>query len=134
MSNKLPFLIESEIDIRPLLSAVEQFEVGLKTAHSDLEKTGTIKLFEITFELSWKTMKRILKARGKDLNSPKPIIREAALDKLIGAPEVWLRFADERNETVHTYDRMVANKIFQDLKDFNIELQKFVETLKRLKK
>lgn len=134
MSNTQIFLIEDGIDIQPLLNANEQFQEALLIAKSDLEKAGTIKLFEIVFELSWKTMKRILKARGKDLNSPKPILREAALDKLISNPEIWLRFADERNETVHTYNKKIANKIFQELKEFNVEYLKFLETIQKLKK
>lgn len=71
------FFISDGIDIAPLLSAHLQFEQALKVANSDLEKAGTIQYFEFTFELTWKTLRRILKTRGKDLNSPKTVLREA---------------------------------------------------------
>jgi nucleotidyltransferase substrate binding protein (TIGR01987 family) len=127
------YVLKDGIDIGSLLSAYEQFHEGLNKAQSDLEKAGVIKLFEITFELSWKTMKRIIAARGKEANSPKQVIREAALEKLIEGPEVWFTFIDERNETVHTYNRKVANSIFAELHKFDKEVSAFIERIKKLK-
>ena len=100
--NKIkPFLIEDgKIDIGPFLLAFDQFHEARKVAKTDLEKAGTIQYFEFTYELAWKTLKRILSHRGKDLNSPKPVIREAALEGLIDDPEVWFGFIQDRNETV----------------------------------
>lgn len=128
-----PFVIESNIDIAPLLMAFDQFHEALQIAKSDLEKAGTIQYFEFTYELSWKTLKRILNNRGKDLNSPKPIFREAALEKLIDDPELWFDFAKDRNETVHTYNKLIANSIFNDLHLFDSEMIKLINKLKSLK-
>ena len=127
------FVIEGGIDISPLLLAFEQFHEALPVAKSDLEKAGTIQYFEFTYELAWKTLKRVLKNRGKDLNSPKPIFREAALEGLIESPELWFEFLEDRNETVHTYNKTVANNIFKDLHLFDKEMLKLVEVLKSLK-
>ena len=110
------------IDIGPLIYAFDQFQKALHIAQSDLEKAGTIQYFEFTYELAWKTMQRILKHRGKQINSPKPVFREAALEKLISNPEPWFLFLNDRNETVHTYDKKVANRIFSHLKDFEKEM------------
>ncbi len=126
------FMIEGGIDISPLLSAYSQFHEALQIAKSDLEKAGTIQYFEFTYELAWKTMKRVLNYRGKDLNSPRPVLREAALEKLIEDPEVWFDFTKDRNETVHTYNKSVANSIFQDLHLFDIEMKKLIQVLKNL--
>jgi hypothetical protein len=57
---KEPFLIESQIDISPLLLTFDQFHEALQVAKTDLEKAGTIQYFEFTYELALKTMKRIL--------------------------------------------------------------------------
>lgn len=127
------FVIESNIDIAPLLMAFEQFHEALQIAKSDLEKAGTIQYFEFTYELVWKTLKRILNGRGKDLNSPKPIFREAALEKLIDNPELWFDFIKDRNETVNTYNKLIANNIFNDLHLFDSEMIKLIEKLKSLK-
>ncbi|OYZ17621.1 MAG: hypothetical protein B7Y39_15105 [Bdellovibrio sp. 28-41-41] len=128
-----PFIIESGIDISALLLAFDQFHNALQIATSDLEKAGTIQYFEFTYELAWKTLKRILTNRGKVLNSPKPIFREAALEKLIDNPELWFNFIKDRNETVHTYNKHIANTIFNDLKFFDTEMIKLINTLKNLK-
>ena len=127
-----PFIIESNIDISPLLMAFDQFHEALKIAKSDLEKAGTIQYFEFTYELAWKTLKRILSGRGKSLNSPKPVFREAALEKLIENPELWFDFLKDLNETVHTYNKLIANNIFKDLHLFDSEMIKLIEKLKKL--
>ncbi|MBK7891816.1 MAG: nucleotidyltransferase substrate binding protein [Bdellovibrionales bacterium] len=127
------FFISDGIDIAPLLSTHLQFEQALKVAKSELEKAGTIQYFEFTFELAWNTLRRILKARGKDLNSPKTVLREAALEGLIDAPEIWFQFIDDRNETVHTYRRELAEQIFSRLPTFNSEVSELISKLKNLK-
>ena len=128
-----PYIIESNIDIAPLLMAFDQFHEALQIAKSDLEKAGTIQYFKFTYELAWKSLKRILNGRGKDLNSPKPIFREAALEKLIDNPELWFDFTKDRNETVHTYNKLIANNIFKDLHLFDAEMIKLISKLKSLK-
>ena len=133
-NNQLPlFIIEDKIDISSLLTAFEQFHEALQIAKSDLEKAGTIQYFEFTYELAWKTLKRILTGRGKDLNSPKPVFREAALEKLIDNPEILFDFIKDRNETVHIYNKLIANNIFKDLHLFDTEMIKLIEKLKLLK-
>lgn len=133
LDNQSPFIIEGEIDISPLLIAFEQFHQALGVAKSDLEKAGTIQYFEFTYELAWKTLKRVLSVRGKDLNSPKPVFRDAALEKLIDDPEVWFDFTKDRNQTVHTYNKAIANSIFSDLHLFDAEMLKLISKLKELK-
>lgn len=132
-NQQTPFVIESNIDIAPLLMAFDQFHEALKIAKSDLEKAGTIQYFEFTYELAWKTLKRILNGRGKDLNSPKPIFREAALEKLIDSPELWFDFTKDRNETIHSYNKLMANNIFKDLHLFDAEMLKLIIKIKSLK-
>ena len=128
------FVIEGGIEIAPLLLAYSQFTEALKIAKSDLEKAGVIQYFEFTYELSWKTLRRILKERGKDLNSPKTVIREAALEKLIDSPELWFEFTEDRKKTVHTYNKDVANDIFKDLHLFDVEMTELIKRLKKLKR
>lgn len=121
------------IDLRPLLAAFRQFSAALSVARSDLEKAGAIQYFEFTYELCWKTMKRVLKARGKEVNSPKPVFREAAAEGLIDDPEAWFGFLSDRNETVHTYKREVADRIYADLPAFLRESEKLIRRLQALK-
>lgn len=125
-------LILNEIDITPLLTAYQQFHDALPIAKSDLEKAGVIQYFKFTYELAWKTLRRILIVRGKVLNSPKPIFREAALEDLINSPELWFDFLEDRNTTVHTYNKKVAEAIFNDLPAFDHEMTRLIEKIQKL--
>ncbi len=63
------YIIEN-VNIDPLLRAFQKFELFRKNNNSEQEKAGTIQAFEYCFELSWKTMKRLLEERGKIAHSP----------------------------------------------------------------
>jgi nucleotidyltransferase substrate binding protein (TIGR01987 family) len=126
-------IILGKIDISTFLSAYQQFHNALPTAKSDLEKAGMIQYFEFTYELAWKTLKRILEVRGKQLNSPKPIFREAALEGLIDDPELWFEFLEDRNNTVHTYNKNIADDIFSDFHRFDIEIGTLIQRIINLK-
>lgn len=76
-------IIIGNINISPLLAAKEKLAVALAVEKTELVRDACIQRFEFTFELSWKTMKRILAARSNFVNSPKPVFREAAKDGLI---------------------------------------------------
>lgn len=56
------FIILGNIDISPFLRALEQFNSANKenSTKSNIEKAGLIKFFEFTYELAWKSMKRVL--------------------------------------------------------------------------
>jgi len=43
------------------------------------------------------------------------------------------RFIDDRNETVHTYDKKKANFIFSDLHSFDQEVGKSISKLESMK-
>lgn len=125
-------IILGELNITPLLRAQKTFEEALKTAHSDLERDGAIQRFEYTYELAWKTLKRILHFKGIDVNNPRDIFREAARQKLIDDPKIWFTFIKQRNLTSHTYNQDCAEEIFDNLPKFEKELAKIIETIKRL--
>ena len=122
---------ENEIIITPLLQAKETFDFALATVNDDLGRDGCIQRFEYCYELSWKTMKRILNVRGIEVNSPKVTFREAAREGLIDSPEKWFGFLDLRNLTSHTYNEDMANKVFSKLGYFQVELDKLVKNLQK---
>ncbi len=129
-------ILSNGIDISALLSAQTSFETGLREALvpgvSDLLRDGAIQRFEFTLELAWKTLRRCLKAKGSQVNHPKDVIREAAAEGWIPAPEKWLEFIDLRNETSHIYDEPTARKIFEALPEFHDELRKLIQVVRHL--
>ena len=125
-------LILGEIDITPLLEAKKTLDFGIANAKSDLEKAGAIQAFEYTYELCWKTMKRILANQNIETSIPKDIFRTSAQFNLIEDAEIWFDFIKKRNETTHTYNKKTAEEIFEFLPDFQKEVGEFISKIQTL--
>ena len=93
---------------------------------SDIERAGGIHLFELCFELSWKTMKDFLESEGFQLNSPRNVIKQAFQSDLIDEGHLWIDLLDDRNLYTHIYDEKIANEI-----DIRIK-GKYYQLIKRL--
>ena len=128
----MPNIILGCIDITPLLEAKKTLDFGIANAKSDLEKAGAIQAFEYTYELCWKTMKRILSNQNIETSIPKDIFRTAAQFNLIEDAEAWFTFIKKRNETVHTYNKETAEEIFMFLPSFQKEVEKFIKKIQTL--
>ena len=83
-----------------------------KNPESEAFLMSLIKSFEITFELSWKTLKDYLENKGVICSSmPKNIFRKAFEAELISSPEVWISSTDIRNKTTHTYKEDILKEV-----------------------
>ena len=125
-------LIFGEIDITPLLEAKKTLDFAIANAKSDLEKGGAIQAFEYTYELCWKTMKRILANQNIETSIVKDIFRTAAQFNLIKDAEIWFDFIKKRNETTHTYNKETAEKVFNFLPSFQKEVEEFINKIQTL--
>lgn len=96
---------------------------------TERDKAGVIHAFEYTFELCWKTMKRILEEEGRSADSPKSVFRIAATNNLIDDPEIWFEFLKKRNITSHTYDEDDADLVLSVCFDFSKEVRKFLKNI-----
>lgn len=118
----------------------ENFENALKTLEqalskdnlSELERDGVIQRFEYTFELAWKMIRKTLVALGRNdvSSSPKPVLRSAMEEGLIGDVKKWFGFLEARNLSTHIYSQEESDKVFNAAKDF---LQAATGLLKQLK-
>ena len=83
--------------------------------------SGTIMIFNLTFDLAWKLIKEILKEdygiSDFPSGSPKETLKKAKSVNLIN-DDIWLEMLDDRNELTHDYDYDSAlekyNKIIND--------------------
>ncbi len=75
---------------------------------NQLIQMALIKSFEMTFELSWKTMKDYLKYNGIDVKMPREIIKQAFATDLITDGQLWMDMLEDRNLMAHTYDEARA--------------------------
>lgn len=106
---------------------------GKERQLSDLEKQGLIQGFEFTHELAWKTLKDFIESRGNaKLFGSKDATREAFQMGLIEKGEVWMEMIRSRNESSHTYNLEVAERIadkiqsqyFPAIQSLIVELEK----------
>ncbi len=119
----------NKINIDPLIKAFSKFEEFRKNLKTEQDRAGAIQAFEYCFELSWKILKRHLEARGSIANSPREVLRMAALEQLIDDPEMWFEFLKKRNLTVHTYEEEEAQAVISVFPSFSTELTKLLKTL-----
>ena len=101
----------------------EQFEralinlkTGAESAVDDLDIDGTIKRFELCYELSWKLIKEYLADLGLICKSPRECFKFAFENRLIDSENNWTSMIDDRNALVHTYTHEESREIFQRIK------------------
>lgn len=73
--------------------------------------SGIIKDFEMTYELSWKVLKRVLREAGHDTLGAKDVYSKAYQLGYLNEEKVWLEMIQDRNQTSHVYDEADARKI-----------------------
>lgn len=89
-------------------------------APSAVERDAAIQRFKNTFEADWKLAQRYLRIQeGIETGSPKASIRGSRDVGLLSdaEAEAALGMADDRNQTVHTYNEALAAAIFGRLSD-----------------
>ncbi len=83
---------------------------------SQLEMQGLIQGFEFTHELAWNVLKDYLESKGySGLIGSRDATRTAFKNELIADGEVWMDMIKDRNQTTHTYNLKVAERIAQDI-------------------
>lgn len=96
-----------------------------------VDLTGLVGLFQLCFELSWKTMKEYLTEEGFPAGatgSPRTIIKSAYQAGIITDQDVWLSMLADRNDTSHEYDIDVAETIIDRVREsYYPELEKLLE-------
>lgn len=108
------------------LQRFENFEKSLENLSDTLKCIETeginkiytmalIQAFEITFELSWKTLKDYLEYSGLKTDTPRDTIKEAFSNNLISDGQKWIEMMESRNKTSHTYKEFEAQAISNDI-------------------
>lgn len=73
-----------------------------------------ITYFKLSFELSWKTMKRHMQDRSIDAastGSPRDILKLAYAEHYISDDELWLTMLEDKNTMEHQYSDEVSREI-----------------------
>jgi len=101
---------------RALQTLTEAVELAQQRPLSKLEKQGTIQSFEFTHELGWNVLKDFLQSKGyTGLIGSRDATRTAFNNGLIPDGEAWMDMIKARNQTSHTDNLEVAERIAQDI-------------------
>ena len=85
-------------------------------------RSGAIKHFELTYELSWLSIKKWLEANVSPITGDgvtrRELFRLAAESRLIDDVDRWMRYHQARNRTSHTYREATANEVYCAIPEF----------------
>jgi nucleotidyltransferase substrate binding protein (TIGR01987 family) len=89
----------------------------------ELLRDGAIQCFQYSYELAWKSLKRVLEAEAAspeelDALPFRDLIRLGAEKGIVNSPEEWFSFREERNISSHTYDEAKAVAVYAMVKRF----------------
>ena len=95
-------------------------EIANKPVGSDrCEIDATIHRFEFTIELFWKALKKkLVDDHGIEVHSPKSVLQQAYLNKLINNEEMWLKMLIDRSLTSHCYKQALADQVYENIKTY----------------
>lgn len=128
-----------QLDLSALDKALASLARGLALAQAlpaDEElRDACIHRFEYSFELAWKMLKRRLEldvpsTDAVDALSYRAMIRLAAERGLLDNPQAWFDYRDQRNLTSHTYDAVVAQRVYAFVADFKRDADALLAALK----
>ena len=115
--------------------SLKNLSKGLSIKSPDeIYRAGILQLFEVSFELCWKTLKDYLDSEGYNINSPRNVIQQAFKDGIISNGHEWLEALENRNLIAHTYDEngikeienLIRKKYIKLLKKFNSIFKKLI--------
>ena len=133
MNSKKFLILENSLDIQPLISTRDFLSEALDKAQNKFEIAGAIQAFEVCYEITWKTLKKILSLNSIEVIGARDVFRLAAQKGLIADHKPWFDYQNKRNITVHEYYEEIEKKVYPILPSFLQDLDKLIEKLKQLK-
>ncbi len=117
-----------------LITAYDSSQIAqLSKVIQEAIKTAVIQNFEVTYELSWKMMKRWLEYNFSEDYvagvSRRELFILAAESGLIKDVDKWMIYHRARNETSHTYDSVTAEEVYTLASEFIHDVSKLFEVL-----
>lgn len=124
--------MSEKLNLTSLNKAIASLADVLAQPENEYIRDATILRFKYTFELAWKTIRRHLDWMGESDTvgmSRKDLFRRAARIGLISDAEPWFMYNQARNESSHTYNRAIAEKVFEQAQKFSPDFQALADNL-----
>jgi len=108
----------SDQEIKSIFEQFKKANQRLKEAvnlreETEIKRDAVIQRFEFTYELLWKTFKKIAREEKIECFSPKTAFRAAFQLSLIDDEQVFMEIIDARNKTSHVYSEEEIIKIYE---------------------
>jgi len=104
-----------KLKLNEFKKALLSLEESLRMRKSKLSRDSSIKRFEFSYELAWKTSKEFLRQiHGLEISSPKECFKELRRQNLLNEAETEIALAMiiDRNLAVHTYNEKFADELY----------------------
>lgn len=99
--------------------AVTNLSQVMQEKKTDIVRDSAIKRYELCYELSWKSIQERLKSEGIEAcKSPRSCFKEAFVQGWIEDEEGFADMVEKRNLTTHTYDKKLAEAVYQKINDY----------------
>ena len=98
--------------------SLQRFEEIIEEEETIANRDSAIKRFEFTVELAWKCVQKFLREQEIICRSPKECLKEAFKFGLIEDDPRWLEMMEDRNLTVHTYNEITAEEVYERLPNY----------------
>jgi nucleotidyltransferase substrate binding protein (TIGR01987 family) len=105
---------------------------AVETAKTDLDIDGTIKRFELCYEIAWKLLKEYLADKGIIVKNPRDTFKEAVKNGIIENEEGWMEMIEDRNFLVHTYSTEESRTVYDRIKTVYVNI--FESLCKKIKR
>ena len=90
--------------------------IDQKDIDEDIKIDTTIKRFELTYELAWKTLQDYLRAQGYiEYKGPAKVLAKSLQDGIIEGNELWSSMHEDRNLLTHVYDYDKSRMIYEHI-------------------
>ena len=97
---------------------------------TDIVRDSAIKRYEICYELAWKSVQELLKSEGLEIcKSPRRCFKEAFQQGWIEDEEGFADMVENRNLTTHTYDKELADTVYQKINDYLVLFESLLEKM-----
>ena len=108
---------EFSYSLKKLGAAITRLREAVDCAQSQLERDGVIQRFEFSFELLWKTIKRLAGIQGIEVRTPRESLEEGFRIGWISNESLFMEMLIDRNRAAHVYDQKMADDLFGKIRD-----------------
>ncbi len=124
-----------ELVLARLEEVIIEFDKNENPSIHGIMRDSLIKRFEMSIDVFWKSVKDFLADHhGLVVNGPKNVFKEAFAQQFFDKKNATLAedMVDDRNETTHRYDRVMAEEIAQRVHLYHALMSQGLKQLKKV--